>query len=406
MVSVYRCKEIDLRGRVIETVYRAESKGEIINLIRSKGHRPVAVNIEEEKGNDIAQIELFQKKVKVNDISIFCKQMHTMLNAGMPLLTSLDVLGAQTENVTLAKTVKQMATQVQKGDILSVSMKQHPKVFPSLLISMVEAGELTGNLDNVLLKMSEHYTKENRINSKVKSAMMYPTILSVLVVVVVVFMLTFVLPTFITMFNQTGDALPLPTRIVMGLSDALQAYWYIFLGVIIAVTYAVRRIGKSVEGKRFFDRIKLKMPIIKTSIAKIATSRFTRTLSTLLASGIPIIQALETSAQVTGNQVVIDGIDVVSEDIKKGIVLSSLLKKVGVFPPMMISMVNIGEESGALEEMLSKTADYYDEELDAAISKMISFIEPVMIIVMALIVGFIVIAMLLPMFDMYSNMSV
>ncbi|MDH8679422.1 type II secretion system F family protein [Fusibacter bizertensis] len=406
MVSVYRCKEIDLRGRVIETVYRAESKGEIINLIRSKGHRPVAVNIEEEKGNDIAQIELFQKKVKVNDISIFCKQMHTMLNAGMPLLTSLDVLGAQTENVTLAKTVKQMATQVQKGDILSVSMKQHPKVFPSLLISMVEAGELTGNLDNVLLKMSEHYTKENRINSKVKSAMMYPTILSVLVVVVVVFMLTFVLPTFITMFNQTGDALPLPTRIVMGLSDALQAYWYIFLGVIIAVTYAVRRIGKSVEGKRFFDRLKLKMPIIKTSIAKIATSRFTRTLSTLLASGIPIIQALETSAQVTGNQVVIDGIYVVSEDIKKGIVLSSLLKKVGVFPPMMISMVNIGEESGALEEMLSKTADYYDEELDAAISKMISFIEPVMIIVMALIVGFIVIAMLLPMFDMYSNMSV
>ena len=405
MVSVYRCKEIDLRGRVIETVYRAESKGEIINLIRSKGHRPVAVNIEEEKGNDIAQIELFQKKVKVNDISIFCKQMHTMLNAGMPLLTSLDVLGAQTENVTLAKTVKQMATQVQKGDILSVSMKQHPKVFPSLLISMVEAGELTGNLDNVLLKMSEHYTKENRINSKVKSAMMYPTILSVLVVVVVVFMLTFVLPTFITMFDSAGAELPLPTRIVMGLSSSIQKYWYLFLGAIITLVYTFRRIGKSVEGKRVFDRIKLKMPILKTSISKIATSRFTRTLSTLLASGIPIIQALETSAQVTGNQVVIDGIEVVTEDIKKGIVLSSLLKKVGVFPPMMISMVSIGEESGALEEMLSKTADYYDEELDAAIAKMISFIEPMMIVVMALIVGFIVISMLLPMFDMYSTIS-
>ncbi len=405
MVNVYRCKEIDLKGRVIETVYRAESKGEVINLIRSKGHKPVAVNIEAEKGNDIAQFELFQKKVKVNDISIFCKQMHTMLNAGMPLLTSLDVLGAQTENTTLAKTVKQMATQVQKGDILSVSMKQHPKVFPSLLISMVEAGELTGNLDNVLLKMSEHYTKENRINSKIKGAMMYPTILSVLVVVVVVFMLTFVLPTFVTMFNQTGDALPLPTRIVMGISAALKTYWYLFLGGVAILVYTFRRIGKSVEGKRAFDKIKLKMPILKTSIAKIATSRFTRTLSTLLASGIPIIQALETSAQVTGNQVVIDGIQVVSEDIKKGIVLSTLLKKVGVFPPMVISMVNIGEESGALEEMLAKTADYYDEELDAAISKMISFIEPMMIIIMALVVGFIVVAMLLPMFDMYSNMS-
>ncbi|GAB6108744.1 type II secretion system F family protein [Fusibacter bizertensis] len=405
MVNVYRCKEIDLRGRVIETVYRAESKGETLNLIRSKGHKPVSVNIEAEKGNDIAQIEFFQKKVKVNDIAIFCKQMHTMLNAGMPLLTSLDVLGAQTENSTLAKTIKQMATQVQKGDILSASMKQHTKVFPSLLISMVEAGELTGNLDNVLLKMSEHFTKENRINTKIRGAMMYPTILSVLVVVVVVFMLTFVMPTFVTMFNQTGDALPLPTRIVMGISDALQSYWYLFLGAIIIIIYAFRQVLKSVEGRRTFDKLKLKMPVLKTSVAKIATSRFTRTLSTLLASGIPIIQALETSAHVTGNQVVIDGIEVVSEDIKKGIVLSTLLKKVGVFPPMVISMVNIGEESGALEEMLSKTADYYDEELDAAIGKMISFIEPMMIILMALIVGFIVIAMLLPMFDMYSNMS-
>lgn len=405
MVQVYRCKEIDLRGRVVETVYRGESKNEIVGLIRSKGHRPVSINVENEKGQDISQIEVFQKRVKVNDIAIFCKQMHTMLNAGMPLLTSLDVLGSQTENVRLAKAIKQMATQVQKGDVLSVAMKQHHKIFPELLVSMVEAGELTGNLDNVLLKMSEHYTKENKINSKVKSAMMYPMILSILVVVVVVFMLTFVLPTFVGMFESQNVQLPLPTRILLGISGALRTYWYLFAGGLVALIVIFSRLGKSIEGRRFLDKVKLKIPVLKTSIAKIATSRFTRTLSTLLASGIPIIQALETSAQVTGNQVVIDGIAVVSEDIKKGIVLSTLLKKVGVFPPMVISMVSIGEESGALEEMLGKTADYYDEELDAAIARMIGVLEPMMIVVMALIIGFIVISMILPLFDMYSNIQ-
>ncbi len=405
MVNVYRCKEIDLRGRVIETVYRAESRNEIANLIRTKGHRPVSINVEEEKSKDIMQLDLFQKRVKVNDIAMLCKQLHTMLNAGMPLLTSLDVLAAQTENKRLAGTIKDMATQVQKGDVLSATMKRHPKIFPSLLVSMIEAGELTGNLDDVLLKMSEHYTKENKINSKIKGAMMYPMILSILVVTVVVFMLTFVLPTFITMFDNSGTQLPLPTRIVIGISDALRTYWYLFLGGLIGLIYFFRQLVKSTSGKRFVDKLTLKIPILKTSVSKIATSRFTRTLSTLLASGIPIIQALETAAQVTSNQVVIDGMQVVTEDIKKGIVLSSLLKKVGVFPPMVISMVNIGEESGALEEMLSKTADYYDEELDAAIAKMIAVLEPMMIIIMALIVGFIVVAMIMPMFDMYSTIS-
>lgn len=405
MVNVYRCKEIDLKGHVIETVYRAESKNEIIHMIRSKGHTPVKVSVDEEKGQDIAQLEIFQKKVKVNDIAIFCKQLHTMLNAGMPLLTALDVLSAQTENKRLSGTIKKMATQVQKGDVLSVSMKEHPKVFPSLLVNMIEAGELTGNLDNVLLKMSEHYTKENKINSKIKGAMMYPMILSILVVAVVIFMLTFVMPTFVDMFETNGAELPLPTRIVMGISDSLRTYWYLYLGVVLSIIFILNRVGKTEGGRRVIHKVQLKIPILKTSIAKIATSRFTRTMSTLLASGIPIIQALETSASVTGNQVVIDGIKTVSEDIKKGIVLSSLLKKVNVFPPMVISMVNIGEESGALEEMLDKTADYYDEEMDAAISKMIGFLEPIMIIVMALIVGFIVISMILPMFDMYSTMS-
>lgn len=405
MVNSYRCKEIDLKGKVLESVYKGESKEEVLQLIRSKGHRPVKVEMETPKGQDVGELSLFKQKVKVKDIAVFCKQMHTMLAAGMPLITALDVLSEQSDNKTLKASLKQMALQVQKGDILSTSMRAQGTVFPGLLVNMVEAGELTGNLDNVLERMSEHFTKENKINSKIKGAMMYPMVLSILVVVVVVFLLTFILPTFIGMFEGSGVPLPTPTRVLLGISNAIKGYWYLFIAAIIGIVLAIKAVLKTTEGKRAIDRLKFKIPVVNTSIAKIATSRFTRTLSTLMASGIPIIQALESAGNVTGNQVVIDGIAQVTEDIKKGSTLSVLLKKVGVFPPMMISMVGIGEESGALEEMLEKTADYYDEELESAIQRMISLIEPVMIIVMAVIVGFIVISMLMPMFDMFQTIG-
>lgn len=405
MVNVYKCKEIDLRGRVVEAIYRAESKGEIEQMIRSKGHTPVRIEVEEEKGKDVGELDIFQPKVKTKDLAVFCKQMHTMLNAGMPLITALDVMANQSDNKTLKTTVRQMATDVQKGDVLSTAMKRHKKVFPDLLVGMIESGELTGNLDNVLDRMSEHYTKENKINAKIRGAMIYPLILSIVATVVVVFLLTFILPTFTGMIVASGGTIPLPTRILLAISDAIKGYWYLFIAGIAILVIAFKGVTATVDGRRVVDKIKLSIPIIKVSIAKIATSRFTRTLATLLASGIPILQALETSASVTGNQVVIDGIGQVSEDIKKGASLSLLLKRVGVFPPMMVSMVGIGEESGALEEMLDKTADYYDAELDEAIQRMISVLEPAMIVVMALIVGFIVISMLLPMFDMYSTIA-
>lgn len=405
MTTSYQCKEIDLKGKIIYTTYRAESKEELIQLIRAKGHTPVKVEKEEVRGQDVSQLELFNPRVKVKDVAIFCKQLHTMLAAGMPLITSLDVLANQADNRTLRATVKAMTIEVQKGEILSSSMKPYPKVFPKLLINMVEAGELTGNLDSVLERMSEHYTKENKINSKIKGAMMYPMILSILAVTMVVFMLTFVMPTFMSMFTSSGTELPAPTRLLLSISDALQNYWYIFIGIIVAIIVFMRQLLKTTPGKRAFDRFKFKIPGLKTPLAKIATSRFTRTLSTLLASGIPIIQALESAATVTNNQVVIDGIGQVTEDIKKGSSLSLLLRKVGVFPPMMISMVGIGEESGALEEMLEKTADFYDEELDSAISRMISILEPAMIVVMAVMIGFIVISMIMPMFDMFQTIS-
>ncbi len=405
MTNTYVCREIDMGGKIVENTYKAESQDELIEMIRAKGHTPVRIEKEAVKGQDVANIALFQKKVKAKDIAIFCKQMHTMLFAGMPLLSALEVLENQAENKTLRATVKDMSMQVQKGEVLSTTMKRHPKVFPPLLTGMVESGELTGNLDNVLERMSTHYTKENRINSKIKGAMVYPAILSILAVSVVIFMLAVIMPTFVGMFEGSGVPLPAPTRFLMGISDALRSYWYIFIAVIAGIIFLIRRITKTVEGKRFFDKLKLSMPLIKGPIAQIATSRFTRTLSTLLASGIPIIQALESSSRVTNNRVVIDGIDQVTEDIKKGASLSVLLKKVGVFPPMMISMVGIGEESGSLEGMLERAADFYDEELEAAIQKLVSMIEPLMIVVMGVVIGFIVISMMLPMFDMLQTVQ-
>ncbi|MBF4693852.1 type II secretion system F family protein [Fusibacter ferrireducens] len=405
MAGTFKCKELDLKGQVNEVFYKAESKEEVIQLVRAKGNSPLKITQEEESSKDLSEVKFFEPKVKLKDIAIFCKQLSTMLAAGMPLLNSLEVLISQSDNATLKKTIKEVATQVQKGDVLSVAMGRYQKVFPVLLIRMIEAGEMTGNLDGVLIRMTEHYTKENKINSKIKGAMIYPMVLGILVVVVVVFLLTFVMPTFINMFVSSGVKLPLPTRILLGFSDAIRQFWYLFIAGFALVSFGMRSLLKTTEGKRAFDRLKLKMPMIKVNIAKIATSRFTRTLSTLLGSGIPIIQALDSAARVTNNMVVIDGIEKVSEDIKKGVKLSLLLKEIGVFPPMMISMVNIGEESGALEDMLEKTADYYDEELDSAIQKMIAIIEPVMIIGMALIVGFIVISMMLPMFDMFKTIG-
>ncbi|MCD4712204.1 MAG: type II secretion system F family protein [Clostridiales bacterium] len=403
MTNTYVCREIDMGGKIVENTYKAESQEELIQMIRAKGHTPVRIEKEAEKGQDVATLGLFKQKVKAKDVAIFCKQMHTMLFAGMPLLSALEVLENQSENKALKATVKDMSMQVQKGEILSTTMKRHPKVFPPLLTGMVESGELTGNLDNVLERMSTHYTKENRINSKIKGAMVYPAILSILAVSVVIFMSAVIMPTFVGMFEGSGVPLPAPTRFLMGVSDAIRDYWYIFIAVIAGIVFLIRRITKTVEGKRFFDKLKLSMPLIKGPIAQIATSRFTRTLSTLLASGIPIIQALESASRVTNNRVVIDGIDQVTEDIKKGASLSVLLKKVGVFPPMMISMVGIGEESGSLEGMLERAADYYDEELEAAIQKLVSMIEPLMIVVMGVVIGFIVISMFLPMFDVYQT---
>lgn len=405
MSETYKYKGIDQSGRVIEGIFSAGSKEEVVKLIRDKGQSPIKVEKNEAKSKDIKDYTLFRPRVKIKDISVFCKQLYTMLNAGMPLTNCLDVLAAQTENKTLKNSIKEISSEVQTGSILSEAMRNHKNIFPNLLITMVQAGEMTGNLDSVLARMSEHYEKENKINSKIKGAMVYPAILSIAAVGVVIFLLTFIMPTFIGMFSSSGVELPLPTKILMSISDALSNFWYIFALIFGGIAFLVSRFVKTRDGKRVFDKLIYRLPVVGQSMVKISTSRFTRTLSTLLGSGIPIVDALEASSSVTGNMIVIDGMENVIDEVKKGINISFLLQKMNYFPPMMISMIGIGEESGALEDMLGKTADYYDEELEASIQKMLSMLEPMLILFMGVIIGFIVIAMMMPMFDMTQTIG-
>ncbi|AOY77044.1 type II secretion system F family protein [Clostridium formicaceticum] len=403
MASTFKYKAVTSKGEAIEGSLTAESKDEVIRMIRQNQQIPVKIEESKGKSKEVKELTLFKPKVKVKDLTVFCKQFYTMLNAGMSLTNCLEVLIDQTENKTLKVVIGDLFTQVQKGAVLSEAMKKHKKIFPTILISMVEAGELTGTLDEILGRMSEHFEKEGKINAKIKGAMMYPLILSIVAIGVVIFLLVVIMPTFIGMFTSSGVALPLPTRMLLAFSNALTQFWYVFMFAIVGTMFLLHRILSTDNGKRAYDKLKFKIPIIKGSITKIITSRFTRTLSSLLSSGIPIISALEASANVTNNKVVIEGIEMVVEDIRKGVSLAVLLKKINIFPPMMISMVSIGEESGSLDTMLSKTADFYDQELEAAIQQMVSLLEPIMIVVMAVIIGFIVIAMMLPMFDMMQT---
>ena len=403
----YNYKALDPSGKTIAGSMSAINEAEVVEFLRSKNHRPVSVAVNAEKAKELHldSIGFLAQKVKAVHLTMFCKQLSTMLIAGIPLNRALDIQCAQTENKTLKTAVYNCSQQIKQGIALSRAMKQQPTVFPVLLINMVEAGEMTGQLDTVLSRMYVHYDKENKINNKIKGAMVYPMVLGFLTVVLIIGMLTFVLPTFTGLFEGSGGELPGLTQGLIDLSDILRNYWYIILGVVIGIVAALRTIMKTRDGKMFFDGLKLKLPVIKKPMAQIITSRFTRTLSTLLTSGISIIKALESATEITNNLVVIEAMDTVISDVKKGTALSSLLRKVPVFPTMMVSMVSIGEETGAIDDLLAKTADYYDEELEVAMSRLVALLEPIMILVMGVSIGFIVVAMLLPMFSMFEHVA-
>ncbi|HLR35687.1 MAG TPA: type II secretion system F family protein [Tissierellales bacterium] len=397
----FRYKAVTETGKIIEGTFEGESSQEVLSMLNGNDYLPIS--IEETKEKKLKNIRIFSSSVRKKDIAIFCRQFYTMLHSGINIIDCLNILEKQAENKTFKYAIGQVNEDVQKGISLSQAMGKHEKVFSTLLVSMVEAGEASGTLEDIMERMAIHYEKENNIENKVKTAFLYPVILIIVSIAVVIFLLTVVMPTFINMFESSGSTLPRPTRLLLNMSYRVEKYWFIYIIIIASIVSGVKYLKKTLIGKLYLDTIKIKFPGIKKTNIKIITSRFTRTLSTLLSSGIPLIQTIEIVGKVVNNEVVKKGFEKGIENIQKGDSLSTIVKEIGVFPPMVYSMIKVGEESGSLDEILLRTADFYDEEVEVSLEKTTTMLEPILIVIMAFVIGFIVIAMAMPMFDMIDT---
>jgi len=340
--------------------------------------------------------------ITLRDIVIFTRQFSTMINAGLPLVQALDILSRQSENKTLQAVIRQVVFDVESGNTVADAMRRHPKAFSDLYTNMVAAGEAGGILDTILNRLAIFMEKNEALVRKVKGAMVYPTVIMCVAALCVIVLLVKVIPTFATMFGDAGIALPLPTQVVIGLSDFLMQKWYLLLGLLAGGAVFVRQYYTTPSGQLVIDRLLLRLPVLGDVLRKSAVSRFTRTLGTLISSGVSILDGLEITAKTSGNRVVQDAILESRASIAGGDTISGPLQKSDVFPPMVISMIAVGEQTGGLDEMLSKIADFYDDEVDAAVSGLLALLEPIMIVFLGVVVGGMIVAMYLPIFDMVN----
>jgi type IV pilus assembly protein PilC len=341
-------------------------------------------------------------RVKTRDIVIFTRQFATMINAGLPLVQSLTILADQTENKLLQEVTKAVVHDVESGNTLADAFSKHPRAFSSLYVNMVAAGEAGGILDTILLRLATFLEKSDALIRKVKGAMIYPTVIFSVAFIAIAVLLIFVIPTFQSMFASVNLELPLPTRVVIGMSHILTGFWWAIAGVVAGIVFALKRYYATTDGQRRIDGLLLKAPVLGDILRKSAVSRFTRTLGTLISSGVSILDGLEITAKTAGNMVIHDAVMESRQSIAGGETISAPLDKSKVFPPMVISMIAVGEQTGGLDEMLTKIADFYDEEVDVAVSSLLSLMEPVMIVVLGVLVGGMVVAMYLPIFDMMN----
>lgn len=339
------------------------------------------------------------------DLSVFSRQFVSMSRAGVSILECLKLLEDQTENKQLKKAITGVRGNVEKGETLSESLKLYPKVFPELMVNMVAAGEASGSLDVALERMGEQFEKSAKIKAMVKKAMIYPIVVMIVAIAVVVLMLVVVIPRYTSMFEELGTELPGITKAVMAMSDFLKAYWMIIVPILIGVIVALKAWSKTNSGKHFFHKIKLVIPILKNLEVKKNSSLMARTLSTLMASGVPMSEAVDMVSRTLENIYFEEAMEKCHDDIIIGQPLSRPLEECGMFPPMVYHMVRIGEESGNVEDMLSKTADYYDEEVEMAVQSLMAAMEPMIIIVLAIIVGTLIGACLAPMLSMYNALN-
>lgn len=398
----FKYKSIQLNGEESHGKMSANDKDEVVKYLQGLGQYPVKID-EVNMSRDV-RMDAFTK-VKTKDLATFCKQLFTLLNAGVNLINSLNILKTQTENRKLREVISQVYDSIQKGMTLSEALAEQKDVFPNIMISMVAAGEATGNIDVVFDRLATSFDKENAIKTKITTALIYPAFITVFAILVVMMLIVFVLPTYVGMFSSAGVELPGPTQALLNISKFVRLYWlFIILGFIV-LGYIVRRYRKTDVGKNQLDLLVMRLPIFKGIVQKLYTTRFTRTLSTLIGSGIPLIQALESVAKVSNNKPVEKVIIAAIEDVRRGVSLSIPIRNSNLFPPMVHYMLNIGEETGSIDSLLEKTADYFDLELEESIKKVMSLIEPMLIVVMAVAVGFVVIAIAMPMFDMMKTVQ-
>jgi type IV pilus assembly protein PilC len=389
-------------GKQVKGEIDAQSRNEVISLLRKKKIRTISVK------NKPMQLNIpFLKGggVSLENLSRFTRQFAAMTSAGLPLVQCLDILSAQTESKPLAKALAQVSSDIQGGSSLAEALRKHPQIFVDLYCNMVAAGEASGNLDVILVRLAEYQEKSYALRRKIKGAMTYPAVLLCITMGVIVVMLTFVIPTFAQMFSDMGGTLPLPTRIVMGISDFFRNNIVYIALCVIAVIIGYTSYYRTENGHYNVDKLKLRLPVLGNLERKSAVSRFSQTLSTLLSSGVTIIEALTVTAKTAGNKVLEKGLMRVLEKITGGLTIAEPLKDTGVFPPMVIHMVAVGEKTGDLSGMLVKISQFYEEEVDAAVDALTSIIEPIMIVVMGVIIAGLLFAMYLPMFDMVGNIK-
>jgi type IV pilus assembly protein PilC len=382
-------------GELRTSTVEAASAQDVVNQLRRQ--RMTVVKVDEN-----AKQKKVHGSIKMRDIVIFTRQFSTMINAGLPLVQALDILAKQTENKVLAATTRDIVFDVESGHTVAVALAMHPKAFSDLYVNMVAAGEAGGILDTILMRLAVFMEKNDALVRKVKGAMIYPGVIMSVAAIAIAVLLIFVIPVFRTMFEGVGMALPLPTRVVIGASNFLRNFWWAVGFGLAGGVWLFRRYYATNSGKLVVDRAMLRFPVLGDVLRKSAVSRFTRTLGTLISSGVSILDGLEITAKTAGNRVIQDAIMQSRSSIAGGDTIAAPLQKSAVFPPMVISMIAVGEQTGGLDEMLSKIADFYDEEVDAAVSGLLSLLEPIMIVFLGVIVGGMVVAMYLPIFDMIN----
>jgi type IV pilus assembly protein PilC len=397
MSESYQYKVRDKSGNLVTGTLVADNERLVLERLREMGYTPLEVG-KEKKGLNL-EINIRPAKIKLKEVAIFSRQFATMVNSGLPILRALSILSDQVSNKELAKTLTLVRNDVEQGSSLSVAMAKFPKAFNDLYIAMVKSGETGGMLDDVLLRLADVLEREVHLRQKIKSAMTYPVAVVALVVLIMGAMLLFVVPQFKTIYSQLGGTLPLPTRVLLMASDAVKKYWWLIIMLTFVFVFFFKRYKKTESGRATLDALKLKIPIFGTLFHKTALSRFSSTAGMLLRSGVPILQALDIVADTVNNKVMSKAVVDVQASVREGESIAKPLARHAVFPPMVVQMLAVGEETGQVDTMLDKVAKFYDQEVEASVDALTSLIEPLLIAIIGGAVGAAVIALYMPMFN-------